>query len=130
MTAAWSAERDPTDAIERPQQQPVVVEIIGQLFEVAHQPDAAPQRPRDGLAGRDATARDLQLVALIDVRAIQALPQPRADAVAQFLAAHGVPSTIVYDTGLGETHPVARNDTPQGRAQNRRVEIDIVEAPA
>jgi outer membrane protein OmpA-like peptidoglycan-associated protein len=58
------------------------------------------------------------------------LSKARADAVAQFLAARGVPSTIVYDTGLGETHPVARNDTPQGRVQNRRVEIDVVEAPA
>jgi len=58
------------------------------------------------------------------------LSKVRADAVASFLVAEGVPPGIVYASGLGETHPVASNETPQGRAQNRRVEIDIVEAPA
>jgi chemotaxis protein MotB len=57
------------------------------------------------------------------------LSKARAQAVAGFLVAQGVPASIVYSTGLGETHPVATNDTPQGRAQNRRVEIDIVAAP-
>ncbi len=58
------------------------------------------------------------------------LSKARADAVAKFLVAEGVPSSIVFASGLGETHPVASNETPQGRAKNRRVEIDIVEAPA
>lgn len=58
------------------------------------------------------------------------LSKARADAVAKFLVAEGVPSDIVTTSGLGETHPVATNDTPQGRASNRRVEIDIVQAPA
>jgi chemotaxis protein MotB len=57
------------------------------------------------------------------------LSKARADAVAKFLMAEGVPSNIVYTTGLGETHPVASNETPPGRAKNRRVEIDIVQAP-
>ncbi len=58
------------------------------------------------------------------------LSKARADAVAKFLVAEGVPSSIVFASGLGETHPVASNETAQGRAKNRRVEIDIVEAPA
>jgi chemotaxis protein MotB len=57
------------------------------------------------------------------------LSKARAHAVAKFLVAEGVPSNIVYASGLGETHPVASNETPQGRAKNRRVEIDIVQAP-
>ena len=57
------------------------------------------------------------------------LSKARADAVMKFLMVEGVPSNIVYATGLGETHPVASNETPQGRAKNRRVEIDIVQAP-
>ena len=57
------------------------------------------------------------------------LSKVRADAVATLLVAEGVPSNIVYASGLGETHPVASNETPQGRAKNRRVEIDIVQAP-
>lgn len=57
------------------------------------------------------------------------LSKARADAVATFLVAEGVPSNIVYSSGLGETHPVASNETPQGREKNRRVEIDIVQAP-
>ncbi len=58
------------------------------------------------------------------------LSKARAEAVAAFLVAQGVPQGIVFTTGLGETHPVATNATPEGRAANRRVEIDIVAAPA
>lgn len=58
------------------------------------------------------------------------LSTARAVAVQRFLAAQGVPQDIIYTSGLGESHPVASNDTEQGRAQNRRVEIDVVAAPA
>lgn len=58
------------------------------------------------------------------------LSKARAAAVQGFLAAQGVPQDIIYISGLGESHPVASNGTEQGRAQNRRVEIDIVAAPA
>lgn len=57
------------------------------------------------------------------------LSKARAQAVAGFLVAQGVPANIVYSTGLGESHPLASNDTPEGRAKNRRVEIDITDAP-
>lgn len=58
------------------------------------------------------------------------LSKARADAVAAFLQAQGVPASLITTVGLGEAHPVATNDSPEGRAKNRRVEIDIVEAPA
>jgi chemotaxis protein MotB len=58
------------------------------------------------------------------------LSKARADAVAGFLKAQGVPGNLITTSGLGQAHPVATNNTAEGRAKNRRVEIDIVEAPA
>lgn len=58
------------------------------------------------------------------------LSKARADAVAGFLTAQGVPAALITSVGLGESHPVASNSSADGRAKNRRVEIDIVEAPA
>lgn len=57
------------------------------------------------------------------------LSKARANAVSAYLVGQGVPAALISTVGLGETHPVASNDTPQGRAKNRRVEIDVVEAP-
>jgi chemotaxis protein MotB len=46
------------------------------------------------------------------------LSQRRADAVMQLLISLGVNPDIVTAQGLGDSDPVASNDTPQGRAQN------------
>ena len=51
------------------------------------------------------------------------LSQRRARAVAEYLAAHGVTAARLNAVGKGESHPIAGNDTPEGRAQNRRVEV-------
>ncbi|MBP9200275.1 MAG: photosynthetic reaction center subunit M [Gemmatimonadales bacterium] len=52
------------------------------------------------------------------------LSERRAGAVRDFLIAnHGIAAARLTATGLGETMPVAANDTPEGRAQNRRVEL-------
>ena len=56
----------------------------------------------------------------------QGLSQRRADNVKAYLSSHGVPNTRVVTIGAGEAHPVASNDTEEGRAENRRVEITIV----
>jgi chemotaxis protein MotB len=56
------------------------------------------------------------------------LSSRRAGAVVAFLRARGVNPNILSAKGFGETHPVAPNDTPQGRAQNRRIEI-VLEGP-
>jgi chemotaxis protein MotB len=49
----------------------------------------------------------------------------RAATVATFLVQQGVNPNIISAKGVGDTRPVASNDTPQGRAQNRRIEITI-----
>lgn len=56
----------------------------------------------------------------------QALSERRAQAVASYLGSHGVASKRLITVGAGETRPVASNDTEQGRAANRRVELTIV----
>ena len=54
------------------------------------------------------------------------LSQKRADAVMQFLISQGVKPDLVSAKGFGEADPVATNNTAQGRAQNRRVELSLV----
>ncbi|MEJ2183301.1 MAG: OmpA family protein [Nitrospirota bacterium] len=49
----------------------------------------------------------------------------RAQAVASYLAEQGVNPLRFTTIGMGESHPVASNTTPEGRARNRRVEIGI-----
>jgi outer membrane protein OmpA-like peptidoglycan-associated protein len=51
----------------------------------------------------------------------------RAGAVRDWLIdASGIPATQFAIQGYGDTRPIARNDTPEGRARNRRVEITLV----
>jgi outer membrane protein OmpA-like peptidoglycan-associated protein len=50
----------------------------------------------------------------------------RADSVKAYLASHGVPAARLVTLGAGPDYPIASNDTEEGRAQNRRVEITIV----
>jgi chemotaxis protein MotB len=58
----------------------------------------------------------------------QELSQKRADTVMQFLIAQGVNPNLVSAQGFGERDPVASNDTLEGRAQNRRVELTLAGA--
>jgi chemotaxis protein MotB len=53
------------------------------------------------------------------------LSQKRADNVMQFMISQGVKQDLITARGVGEADPVAPNDTAQGRAQNRRVEISL-----
>lgn len=53
------------------------------------------------------------------------LSQRRALSVANYLSAQGVDSRRFAVTGFGETRPIASNKTTEGRAQNRRVEIQL-----
>lgn len=56
----------------------------------------------------------------------QRLSEKRAHSVTDYLISSGVPrSNFVSVTGAGESHPVADNKTAEGRALNRRVEIQI-----
>jgi outer membrane protein OmpA-like peptidoglycan-associated protein len=49
----------------------------------------------------------------------------RADVVANYLQTKGVKRERMAVNGLGEGYPIASNDTEEGRAQNRRVEIAL-----
>jgi outer membrane protein OmpA-like peptidoglycan-associated protein len=53
------------------------------------------------------------------------LSQKRAVSVAAVLAAQGIDQRRFYVTGKGESEPIASNASESGRAQNRRVEIQI-----
>jgi flagellar motor protein MotB len=57
------------------------------------------------------------------------LSSRRADAVVRYLTSKGINPSIVSAKGRGDTHPAAPNDTPKGRAENRRIEV-VVEQPA
>ncbi|MFL0415256.1 OmpA family protein [uncultured Sphingomonas sp.] len=56
----------------------------------------------------------------------QGLSERRAAAVADYLSTRGVQSARIGTRGFGETQPIATNETEEGRAANRRVEIKIV----
>ena len=60
----------------------------------------------------------------------QALSERRAASVAAILTGNGVEAGRVQTAGVGYSQPVASNDTPGGRAQNRRVEIVITPTDA
>ena len=55
----------------------------------------------------------------------QQLSLRRAQTVADFLVSQGVNPNLVSAQGSGDADAVAPNDTPQGRAQNRRVELTL-----
>ncbi|WP_281646629.1 OmpA family protein [Parendozoicomonas sp. Alg238-R29] len=53
------------------------------------------------------------------------LSQARAQSVATYLIQQGVPASRITPYGVGSSQSIATNKTPEGRAQNRRVEIDL-----
>jgi outer membrane protein OmpA-like peptidoglycan-associated protein len=53
------------------------------------------------------------------------LSKARASAVKEYLASQGIDGARITTMGFGERKPIASNDTPEGMAQNRRVEIKI-----
>lgn len=56
----------------------------------------------------------------------QKLSVRRADSVKDYLVSKGVPADRIYTEGKGESDPIATNATREGRAENRRVEIELV----
>jgi outer membrane protein OmpA-like peptidoglycan-associated protein len=59
-----------------------------------------------------------------------ALSQRRSDAAVAYLASQGVDRARMTSRGLGETEPVAPNETDAGRSKNRRVEVAIYASEA
>jgi OOP family OmpA-OmpF porin len=56
----------------------------------------------------------------------QKLSVKRSESVKAYLVSKGIEKNRVYTEGKGETQPVADNKTSEGRAKNRRVEIEVV----
>ena len=56
----------------------------------------------------------------------QKLSIRRSEAVKAYLVGKGIEKNRVYTEGKGEKQPVADNKTSEGRAKNRRVEIEVV----
>jgi len=56
------------------------------------------------------------------------LSSRRVDKVVAYLTSQGVNPNVISAKGFGDTHPAASNDTPDGRAKNRRIEI-VLEGP-
>jgi len=56
----------------------------------------------------------------------QALSNKRANSVMIYLVSHGISASRLTANGYGEANPVADNETREGRAQNRRVEMHVL----
>ena len=55
----------------------------------------------------------------------QQLSEQRADGVRTYLTQQGIPESSTTSAGYGKSRPIASNDTPEGRQQNRRVELVV-----
>ncbi len=49
----------------------------------------------------------------------------RANATMSYLVDHGVDASTLSANGYGEDQPIADNDSPEGKARNRRVELHL-----
>jgi outer membrane protein OmpA-like peptidoglycan-associated protein len=80
---------------------------------------------------RDHQATQIHIVGHTDSTGTDSINNPlsldRAGATRDYLVARGGPATRITIDGRGSREPVAGNDTAQGRAQNRRVEIFVAE---
>jgi OOP family OmpA-OmpF porin len=60
-----------------------------------------------------------------DEEANMRLSERRAQAVLDYMMRAGLPPERLHAVGYGQTQPVASNDTAEGKAQNRRIEITV-----
>ena len=92
----------------------------------------------EGMATLDKIARDLSKIKLEVVIAVgntdsvgtdaynMALGQRRAQSVKAYLVSKGVDGSRIYTESKGKSNPVASNATAEGRAKNRRTDIEVV----
>jgi outer membrane protein OmpA-like peptidoglycan-associated protein/uncharacterized membrane protein YeaQ/YmgE (transglycosylase-associated protein family) len=59
----------------------------------------------------------------------QRISLARADSLKDLLVKAGVPNNRIVTAGLGSDHPVASNDTSEGRVKNRRIELSLSKSP-
>lgn len=140
-----AAERQAAAAMEslrrvasvREEQRGVVITLSGEVLFATAQSTLLPiaQRRLDQVARAliDQGARGLIVEGHTDARgapaANQQLSLTRAQTVRAYLITRGIPDGAIQAFGLGATRPVASNDTAEGRANNRRVEIIVPPVP-
>jgi outer membrane protein OmpA-like peptidoglycan-associated protein len=56
----------------------------------------------------------------------QGLSEKRADSAKTYLTTKGIDGQRISTLGFGESHPAASNETPEGRSENRRIEIKVL----
>lgn len=98
------------DAAVQPQFQPTLNEVASVLAEY-------PKTYIDVLGHTDSDGTEAYN---------QSLSERRAQSVASYLTGRGVQSARVATRGYGEMQPIASNETVEGKASNRRVEIKLV----
>lgn len=110
----------------------MVISLSGVLFEAGGNVLSAPAQAKlDTVAQALAAYPDRNIVVEghTDARGSDAtnqeLSQRRADAVRTYLEGRGVPAERMRSIGRGESTPIASNDTAEGRANNRRVEVIV-----
>jgi len=116
------------------EQRGVVITLDGQVLFVTGKAELLPIA-RDRLNQVAKSLKDLDDDKLVSVEGYTdsrgaddmnlKLSQDRANAVRDYLLSQGVKPEKIRAIGRGEANPVASNDTPEGRANNRRVEIVV-----
>ncbi|MES1188241.1 MAG: OmpA family protein [Myxococcales bacterium] len=116
------------------EQRGVVITLDGQVLFVTGKAELLPIA-RDRLNQVAKSLKELDDDKLVSVEGFtdsrgaddmnQKLSQDRANAVKDYLVSQGVKPEKLRAVGRGEANPIASNDTPEGRANNRRVEIVI-----
>ncbi len=107
--ALYGIHFDSNSDVPRPDSEPTLQQLLDLL-----QTDAALKLQVEGHT--DSTNTDAYNLDLSD---------RRAKAVVKWLADHGIPAARLTPRGIGRAHPVASNQTSQGRALNRRVEVAL-----
>lgn len=110
----------------------LVVTLSGVLFDTGGHnlsPDAKKRLDVVAHALKDNPRRAVTIAGFTDNKGKsetnRTLSQKRADAVKGYLEKQGVPASRMYSEGKGDANPVASNDSEEGRADNRRVEITM-----
>lgn len=116
------------------EQRGVVITLDGQVLFVTGKSELLPIA-RDRLNQVAKSLKELDDDKLVSVEGFtdsrgaddtnQKLSQDRANAVKDYLVSQGVKPEKLRSVGRGEANPIASNDTAEGRANNRRVEIVI-----
>lgn len=102
-------EFEPGSSVLRPAGRNILDEMAATLLKLGN-------RPVEVIGHTDSQgARDTNVV----------LSLARADAVRSYLANKGIAPSLISTSGSGPDRPVASNDTPEGRARNRRIEFRL-----